>query len=427
MKKLIIFLLILASITLILPKFIGGVVESEHQTIVNKLNENPALTIKSSSFTRHWFTAEAITEITILLQNEDIHDITITIDENVSFGPVILTNKGLNFALGYSQARVKVDEDFIDTAIEDFIKDKIQLNGLITFAKHININMNIDELTNKVDGNTVTFKKAVAHFTIENNNRLFGNFDWDGLNASNNEESLSLGPVSFSLDQTLIVGDYYHGNAISTGDFNFKMAAIISKLAAGNTIFAIDNIVFNAESALQDDLMTIALNSRADKVSYIGQTLESAKLAAVFKDFNISIMQEINTILAALSTEAEPTFSEIQQQKLSQLITTLLADDPRLEISELSVQTSEGKIASSMQVSFNKSLFEPNQVMSIIPAIQVEAHGAAPMTFFEKLDLTPIITAYKEQGLLVQKDKELEVSISFAQAKLTINGQNIPL
>ena len=74
MKKIILILLLLIAAALIAPKFIGSVVESEHQSGVNKLNENPAITINSTSFTRQWFTGTALTEVTILLQDEGIED-----------------------------------------------------------------------------------------------------------------------------------------------------------------------------------------------------------------------------------------------------------------------------------------------------------------------------------------------------------------
>ena len=135
MKKLFIIILLLITSGLIAPKFIGSVVETEHQAGVDKLNENPAITINSTTFDGEWFGGKAITEMTILLQDEEIEDITIIVEENLSFGPVIFTDEGLEFALSYSQANINFKELLIDEEIETFINNKIHLSGLLTFSK----------------------------------------------------------------------------------------------------------------------------------------------------------------------------------------------------------------------------------------------------------------------------------------------------
>ena len=50
MKKLFIVIALLVAVTLVAPQFIGNIVETEHQSGIDKLNENPAITINSTSF-----------------------------------------------------------------------------------------------------------------------------------------------------------------------------------------------------------------------------------------------------------------------------------------------------------------------------------------------------------------------------------------
>lgn len=431
MKKLITIILLLITIGLIAPKFIGSIVETEHQSGISQLNENPAIIIKSTNFTRQWFTGKAVTEVTILIQDEGIEDITLIVEEDLSFGPVLFTRDGLAFALGHSQASINAKKLPIDEEITTFINDKIQLSGLITFSKNIVATISVDEISQEVDGNKVSSAKAFGHFTIEDSKRIYGNFDWAGLTAQTKEETLTLSDIHFSLDQTLIAGSYYQGNAISTGDFDFSLDSIEAKSTKNSkenkTIFSFDKFLINAESALNDDLMTVTMNYNIDKAEYAGQKLKNAKLALILSDLNIMVMQEINTIIAELPVDGAGVFAPEKMEKLSRLIATLLADKPMMEVEALGVETSHGNIESSMQISFDESLFNTANIMSIIPAIKANANGKAPEPFFTELGFSSVVDMYIEQGLVTKNDDELSVKINFSQGKLRINDKVIPM
>jgi len=427
MKKLIITLLVLITVGLIAPKFIGSVVETEHQAGVDKLNENPAITINSTTFTSDWFGGKATTEMTILLQDDEIEDITIIVEENLLFGPVIFTDEGLEFALSFSQADINFKELILDEEVETFINNTIHLSGLLTFSKNIVSKIVIDELSKEVDGNKVASAKAVGHFTLENNNRVYGDFNWAGLTATTSDESFIIGPVQFSVDQTLIAGDYYQGNAISTGNFDFLMSSMETKDATGNTVFTLDNMLISAKSEVNNDLMKITMKYSTDKLVSAGQQLENVNLDVVLNDFNFKVMQEVNTLMTELSVNNEEMFSPNNMEKLSALIVKLLADEPVVEVKDLSVQTAEGKIESSMQISVDKKLFDTTNIMSIIAAIKAEANGKAPMPFFSKLGLAEMVDVYIQQGLIIQKEQELSFKANFSQGQLNVNGNIIAL
>jgi hypothetical protein len=428
MKKLLISLLILTIVGLISPKFIGSIVEEEHQSAVKKLNENPAITIKSMAFNRGWFDGTAVTEMTILLQDDGIEDMTIVFEEKLSFGPIIFTEKGVELALGLSQATLNFKNFIIDEEVETFINDKIHLSGLLTFSKKLVSKIVIDEISKEIDGNKVASAKAIGNFTLENNNRFYGDFDWAGLTATKNDESFVIGNVQLSLDQTISAGDYYHGNASSIGDFDFSVASIEAKDAATNKAFTLDKMLVNAKSEVSsNDLMTITMNYSAEKVESAAQKLTNANLDVKFNGLNINVMQEINKLTTSLQTNSEELFNPQNMQKLSVLTSKLLAHDPVIEIKDLSVQTPDGEIKSSMQVSVDNKLFDTTNIMSIIPALKADAMGKAPLPFFVKLGLAPMIDMYVEQGFIIQQEEELTFKVNFAQGQLNVNGNVIAL
>jgi len=425
MKKIFIIIVLLSVIAFVSPKFIGGIVETEYHSALNKLDGNPSVAINSTTFNRSWFSGQVVTEMTIYLHHEGVDDLNLVIKDDLSFGPVIFTDDGVEFALSYSKSNINFTDIVIDDEIDDFIKNKIHLSTLLTFSKDIVTHIAIDEVSKEVDGNTLVSAKALGKFVFENDNRVYGDFNWAGLSVTTAVESLTIEAINFSLDQTLIAGSYYQGNAISVGEFDFSLPSLKAKDAAGNTALSLTNLDINAISSVTNDLMEIKMNYSIDKLVAAGQALEQANLNVVFKRLDVNAMQEASTFLATLSDDE--VFSAANMSKLSALTTQLLENDPVIEIEDLSVVTPEGKIASTMQVNVDKKLFDTTNFLSIMAALNTTAKGNAPAAFFDKLGLTPVVQHYVEQGFIIQKDEQLSVNANYKQGQLNINGNVISL
>ncbi|MCW8832887.1 MAG: YdgA family protein, partial [Colwellia sp.] len=363
MKKLLITIVVLVVASLIAPKFIGNLVETEYQSVLEKIAENPSITINSSTYTQGWFNGKVTTDMTILLHDDEVDDIKLIVEDHLSFGPVIFTDSGIKFALSYSQAEINFKELLLDEEIADFVKDKVHFTGLLTFSKDVVTTIVIDEISEEVDGNKVTSAKAVGEFVLENNNRIYGEFNWDGLTAITSEDSFSVGKTSFSLDQTLVLGDYYQGTAISTGDFNLAISSININDAMGNEVLLLKQLAIGAIASVDNELMKMSINYGAEEVKSAGQHLKNANIDVVLGSIDINVMQEINTLFASISTNEAEMFNEQNMEKISPLVTKLLARDPILKIKDLSVDTPEGKIQSAMQMTIDKDAFDVNNVM----------------------------------------------------------------
>jgi hypothetical protein len=427
MKKLFIIMALLTAIVLISPKFIGGIVETEYQSALNKLNDNPAITIKSTAFNRHWYSGQVVTEMTVLLHHEEVNELNIVMVDDLFFGPIIFTDEGIKLALSYSKATINFTDISIEEEVENFIKNKVHLSALLTFSKDIITHIVIDEVSKEVDGSSIESKKAVGKFVLENETRLYGDFNWGGLSVTTTEQKFTIEAVKLSLDQTLIAGSYYQGNAISMGSFDFSISSIKAQNASNNEVLSLSNLLINAISSVKNDLMEIKMNYSVDKLATVGQQLEHANLDVVLNGLNITVMQEINALLTALSNDGETVFGSANMNKISTLIAKLLANDPVIEIEDFSVETPEGKIESAMQVRVDKKRFDATNIMSIMAAINATAKGKAPIAFFAKLGLAPMIKHYVEQGFLILKEDKISVNVNYTQGQLNINGNVISL
>lgn len=427
MKKIIIALAAILLTVAILPKFIGGVVATEHQALLQQISQNPAITISKKSFERHWFTGSAHTELTLQLQSSEVADINLIIDENLIFGPIIFSVDGLNFGLSHSTAKIKVKDLIIDEEIENFINDKITISGLLTFSKEVVSRVRIAEISKEVDGNKLVSQAAYGEFTLANDKKLSGNFTWGGLTINSSNENINIGKVSFDLKQNLVAGDYYSGNAISTGYINFLVSAVKVKDLTDQEMLSITNLEMSVNTDVKDDLMTMTFGYHADEINTIGQNFKEANLTLILSDLDIKMLQEFNQFFAQINEQVDEIYLQQHMAEISTMAAKLLEKDPKLKIEDLSVQTAEGKIQSQLELYIDKNTFDPNDLMSGIMATSANANGSAPNAFFVNLGMGAMVDMYVEQGFIVRDNDLLRFAIKYSQGQLTLNGNVIPM
>ena len=427
MKKIVLALGVVVGAALILPKFVGSVVETEHQAMLAEINESEAVTVSSKSFEANWFGGKAVTEMTVHLQEAQLPDITLTVEEQLLFGPVILADDGLHFALSHSTATINFKELGLDEEIAEFINDKIKVTGLLTFSKEVISRIDIDEMSKEIDGNKMVFHAASGQMSIANKTHLTGDFNWGGMEINNSDADIVIGEVTMDIDQTLVSGDFYSGNAISTGKANFHLSSVKAKNKMGIDLVNVNKVLMSVVSSVNNDLMKVDFVYHVDEIKSMGQSFDHANLAFSFENLDINVIQEINDVFSSLSSNPDEVLSEQNIAKLSAVAAKMLEKNPMIRMTDLSVETSEGKFVSDLVVSLDKDKFDAANFMTAIAALKADANGNAPEALFAKFGLTPMIDMYVEQGFLVRADDKLSFKVSFVEGQLELNGQIIPM
>lgn len=425
MKKLLIAVIIILVAGLTLPKFIGSIVETEHQAILDDINTNEMISVDAKNFTANWFDGKAVTEMSINLAEADLPDLTFTIEEDILFGPFIFADDGFHFGLSHSTAKVNLKELGLDDEIADFINDKITVTSLLTFSKDMVSRITLDAINKEVDDNHLNISPAVAEFKLSDKKHLVASFDWQGMSIKNNEANITVGEVTATTDQTLISGDYYSNNAISVGTGDFVVSSVKAEDLDGNPILNVANAFIKVKSSEKEDMLKVELTYHVDEATSMGQTFEHANLDLVFENLDVQAIQELNEILADFSGEEELSPEEIE--KLMALGSKMIEKNPVLKVTDLSVSAAEGKFVSDMMVSIDKDKYDPANPMSIMMAAKAEAKAEAPEALFIKFGLGQMIDMYIEQGLLIRTDDKLSFSTTYSDAQLQVNGQVIPM
>lgn len=429
MKKLFIALVLIVASLVIAPKFIGSMVESEREKLLTELNETDGITLTTSQYKGGWFGADVVSEVNISLEDDGMSDVTITLEESLSFGPMIITDKNWHLGLGYSAMQFKFSAVELDENIMRLINEKLHVAVLLGFNKEVTTFINTDKINYKDVDTAIVSEPAAAKFTLVNNKSIVGEFFWGGLDIEAEGERFVLDTVDMSTKQKVIRGDYLAGTAILTGDATFKVAGI-NFYSNQSKVFSVNDAALTSEISVNNDLLSLALHYQAKEISASGQYFKKPNLALVLANIDINALQELNTAITNLPANISDEDSSAEVlQALSVVAEKILAKDPNLKITDLSVVTEEGKISSEFTFNINKDLFDINQLdsMALVMALEADVKGKVPTTFLSKLGMAPMVDNFVEQGYLNRKDNEISVEAKYVESQLTVNGKAFQL
>jgi uncharacterized protein YdgA (DUF945 family) len=429
MKNLVIVVgLILASL-LIAPKFIGSMVENDREKLLVKLNEVDGFTLITNQYHTAWFGADVTSELTFSLEQDGLADITLLLEEELTFGPIIITSQGWHLGLGYSAVKFKFSAGEVDEAIIKLINEKIHLGALLSFNNELTSFIKTDEISYQDGDTSLVSAPASAQFTLTDDTSLAGQFSWGGLELKELGERFVIGKVIMSTQQKVVSGDYLQGTAILTGDASFNVEKM-DMYSQASHVFSLADAGLTTAVSLDNDLLALTLSYYAKSISASGQNFEKPNLDIVLANIDIHALQELNTMIASMSVNGLDTASSEEiVQALSAVAEKVLANNPSLKVTDLSIVTDEGKIASELNFTINKDLFDMSNVnsMAFFMALEADAKGKAPIAFLTKLGVAPMVNSFVEQGYLSEQDDDISFKATYIENQLTVNGKAFQL
>ncbi|REL36699.1 DUF945 domain-containing protein [Thalassotalea euphylliae] len=411
---------------LILPNFVGNSFQTYHQNTIASIEKNPAIAVKDYQFTRDWFSGEAVTTLSIATQAPEMPTVDLVLTESLTFGPVNITTSGLQLSLVKSKASFDIPLFAAQPQIVEQLNQNIKISSVLSWLG--NYSTRLETLAFDIDevDQSVNIRPSLGEFTLSGDT-LTGEYIWQGLSIKGQGKALEVLPLTFKLDQTLIAGDMYSGDAVSIGDFSVSVERFSFDNKANGQSVAINNMYIEGNTSEHDDLLDLTLTYGADEITAMDKKVTESNLVVAIRNLDIKAIQALNR--ASQSFNGDPQ-SVATQQALASLIPTAMAmldHSPEIAIEEFSVVTEHGKLASKAKLDINKDLVDINNPMSVIAAMNLEADGAGPEAFFQQLGLSPMIDGYVQQGLITKDEGKLSFTASFAQGQLKINDKVMPL
>jgi uncharacterized protein YdgA (DUF945 family) len=425
MKKFFVAVTFLLATLVIAPKFIGDFVESEREKLLTALNESEGITLVTTHYNGGWFGANATSEMLIQLESDGMLEFTITVEEKLSFGPVIITDSNWHLGLGYSALNFSLAGFDVDKDIINIINEKLHVGALLAFNKEVTTFINTDKLSYQDIDGMITSEPASAEITISNKEHIEMFASWGGLEVKDEGESLVIGAVDMSTKQQVALGDYLKGTAVLTGDASLNVAGITFH-SDNSKVFSLEEMSLTNNVSLDDDLLALVFNYQAKEMFTSGQSFKAANLNFILANIDIKALQKLNTITANLpvSTSGQDNSDQIIEA-LSVVVEKVLVKDPYIKITDLSVVTDEGKVSSEFTFNMNKDLFDMSRLnsMAFITALEAQGKAKAPVNFLNKLGMTPMVDSLVDQGYLNRQENNITVEAKYVESELIVNGK----
>ncbi|SET64637.1 DUF945 family protein [Thalassotalea agarivorans] len=432
MKKLVGLLVVLAAIVLVAPKFVGDVVKEKYLDIAEKVSESGDITATTQFTDEGWFGATVITDYKINLPIEaETFEIIITSTEELSYGPVIFKD-GVKFALSYSDIVLSFsfgEELPIEAQdILDSFNEKVAIKNSITYGLDVLSTFDMGQVETDLDGDTFVLKPLHGEFVVEDNKRLYGFMQWDGMTIGNPDMSAEIGKIIFDVDQTALEGNVYSSTALYEGGGsvlieNFDMTSALQPQAN----VKMKDFLIKAYGTVENNLMAVEVLYNVKEIVAAGQVISDANIDILIENLDVKVLQELmdETSYSAIAVTEEEAAAQVE--RIGAISEKLLASNPTLNLRDMSFQMPAGGAQANMTGHIDASMFDLSQVEHIDKAMVANGNVAVDESLLATYGIMPMADMYIQQGFAEKADGQVKTTISVANGELKINGIVMPL
>jgi len=427
MKKLLILLVILAAL-LATPYFVGSQAEGKMRDVYAELNKMPTYEVTVSEYNRGWFSSSAKVRFAIKIPQtaQTIPDFGLTVTQQMQHGPFLWHSQGFGVGLVDIDFGIELDDAMqaeLDK-VDALSKDNIRATSRVAFGGSMSSQFEITPFVIDKESVNIAIHQAQVTSSLDSDNHILGQGEWDGMSVSDKGVKVfELGKTRFSMDQKLASGELLSPDAIFVGDFSMNMDRINVLAETPQQNFQMNEISLIATSDINDDLANINIVMGAKEMSVIQQQFSDLVYDVSIEKLDVATLQEFNRLMAE-NQGADPMVMAAQFQSV---LPKLIEKGPMLKINQIGVNTSEGKITSDMQLTFDNQVYDANNPMTMMLALDAKAKGNAPEAFFTNLGMGANIEQMVQQNFLVRDNDLLKFDFTFKGGQALLNGNPIPL
>ncbi len=434
MKKLILVLvslIILASF----PYIVGSKAETHFNDLLDKANENPGYSLKLVDYNKGWLSSTARVEFTFNMPDDTniTSQSTIIFVQKMFHGPLLWKTKGPGIGLIDSSVVIELPKEWQEELdkLESVNKDTLKFTSRTAFSGATHSYLELSAFSHTENALSLNINSATGSFSYDMSGHMLADFDWQGLRMSEQgKNTLEIAPVHLEVDQQLVKGELFAVDAIYTGSFSSSIEKF--SFTSDNPLqkVALSGLNINASSELKQELMDLHAFFGVNEIQAMGKKLNKFVYDLSMLNIDATVLQEFARLIADAqgSMQAKPELVQsVMLENLIKLIPRLVSKNPVLKINNLGISSDDGTITSQLELVINQDLYEPNNLPSLIPALDVKASGKGPEVFFTAFGLSGMIEPLVQQKMLLREDKQLKFNFRFVNGAPTMNGQPIPM
>ena len=366
MKKFIGLVVIIAALVLGGGYYgMGLITERTIKKNIDMINQSNGLFVGIERYNRGWYMSTAVLNWRLHIperlstnpngQSTTVpsQDYNIAMPLTIYHGPIIFSDSGVKFGLGYARSDVVLPQMYADKFSNLFttesIPPKLNLSLFVNYANKSRLHLSLPtfKLIAKQSGDQFVWDGMDSHVSASSNLRnIDGGFTIGGASLTKNKMAATLGNITSSYDLHQTDEGIYLGKA----SMSLPSFAVTE---SGQKILEIEQFGVSSSSDIDSGLFSSHFSTSMNKMTVHGKVYGPALVEMSIKNLDAQVLSDINAQVNKIQQGPDAQ----RQQALIALLPTLpklFSKGAQFEVSKFSFVMPEGGIEGDLLVSLPK-------------------------------------------------------------------------
>lgn len=428
MKKITVLLLFIIAI-LALPFGIGFITQQRSEAVTEHYRSNPNVHALESQFQRGWFHSDITSRASLFLPDISAKNIEVIVHQSVRQGPILWGDKR---PLAFGFADMKIDIELpkdIQSKITQAIGNmpKISLLSQLHYDGSQDSTLSIPVFTHAKDDVQLTMYplKLTEHNNL-NMDKVQGTLQWQGMEFAGIKAGEK---VNIFLGENTLDFDLQKSSAIWTGNTNGQANKL--NILGKEHQLKFTNLNLNIQTNIDNKKrVSSTVGIDFEQLDKDGTVYDSGKLKFALKQIPLSFYERIQKLqvqIAKLPSEQRQQAMQNMGFSMLSVLPDILAGEPIIELSDISLNTPEGNIHGELHLSLlglNKQ--DIMNFTKIKQHIRADMQVSFPSALLSRSDMAKAQN-FIQKGWLIKHNNMLHGTLHMVDGVLTINDQPIAL
>jgi uncharacterized protein YdgA (DUF945 family) len=443
MKKKSIFLMVLGVVVAVTPELVGRLTEKEYRQAMEQLSAHPLINLSTVSYEREWFRSQAVTAMELKVpvpggdagdgSNFFVEQLRVELIHDMAHGPLIFGGEAIvRPALLATTTRMRLPGEAQELVTRIYgEQEPLTIDSVRSFfgVHRVRFAMAGMTYTDNDSGITITMQPATGDWLVSRDlASCRGTLSWPGLTGGFARGEIDIEGFSYVFDMQKLNEYIWTG----TGAFDVERLGIRAPegFEFGLTALHVDSDIREQEGLLHGRgglaLSRLIVNDLEYGPAAYSVQLRHLEVAAISDIY--ARQYNMYGQMQGASPEEMAALHEQFGEYLLALLPQLLKQGPELEITNLSITMPAGEITGAAKIRIDNSQPELLEQLATLPyVVDADFRLGIPRALLINSQVEPQVNVWLTGGLLEEQDEVVSLRGHFAQGRLTLNGNPLPL
>lgn len=394
---------------------------------LRKLAPAYRLSVAEADLTQGLFGGDATISLFFDSPDPELPSLSLVLQSALHYGPLLLTDRGIKLGLvsGKSHLSVQGLPEADGKKLEALIGPHLlSAEHWIDFSRQLIADVQAPGFDISEQSQQLTFTGIQAQIRSDlNSHQTSAELNLGSLNLNTPDGQLQIVPSQARFESADI------SNYMAPGRFELNFPQI--DVQVSDSSFSVKNAGIAIAQTLEDGRINITETlTLAEIISPL--PVSSANASFAFNQINPQGVQLWGDIVSQLdASDPNAGLAEISPQQVRELISALL--QPGLQFNQsYQIKMTQGALLANLDIEYQGLAdglhpMDAGDPRLFLNALKAELNIAADQQAIMALPVAPMVSAYVDQGLLIQEPQKLRIHALLSNGELSVNGKPFPL